>query len=297
MQFLKFKRLSAVSIVVLMMLFGCGKDKETKYVQTTATANTFLVEYVPGMMPATQGKSSFKIKVSRADTYEPVTGLTTSTTTLSVKPFMHMLAMNMIHSAPADLISEETNTPGTYDCTNYYSMPAMPGDGFWEVQVKVGTETTSFYPTVDMSMSMDSINAMVSGPSDSYLSMGMTKYKSYYLFNDSLDTVSATTPTLSFFISRGEDANMTFKPAYVGAVMGSPTGTILSMELLASLDSSFASGQTTTATHDSHGHWTIGGLSTLSSGTTNTIYLKLTVNGEVKSSGSKSYASYLVYPM
>lgn len=252
--------------------------------------NSFRVEYIPEGNAST-GKTRFKIKVSDLQS-NPVS------TPISLMPRMHM--SSMMHSTPADMVTEETGTSGTYDCSAYYLMASGSGMGYWELVVSIGSgmagETATFYPSVGMGMSTP---GLLSGPTDSYMSMGSTKYNSYYLFPDNDGMVSASTPTIDVFITHGENMRMAFKPVYSGAVLSSPTGTITSLALRASTSSDFATA--VAGTHDGNGHWSFSGLAGLSSGVTATVYVDLSVNGEAKSSGTGSsavpYATFFITPM
>ncbi len=294
----KIKMLFLLSAGILL-LAGCGTETKTEYVQTSAPASTYLVEYIPGttmsgtMSDATVGKTTFKLRVRNRSTFAAVSGLS-----ISIYPLMHMSSKN--HSAPADVVTE-SSTPGTYDCAMYYLMASGTGmmGGYWELQVKIGSETATFYPSVGMAMGTDTVRATLYGYDDVVSTMSGTQYNKYYLFNDG--PVTAATPTFSLFISHSEDMIMSFKPAYVGAAMSSPTGTVTSMNVTASQDTSFTSPLS--AVHSGNGHWTVSGLTGLVSSQTTTIYVKMDLNGQdkttdgmVSSPTSTNYATFIVTP-
>lgn len=257
--------------------------------------NTYRVQYIPGMMAATQGKTTFKLKFTKRSDGSPATGLA-----LSLMPMMHMASMG--HSTPVDTIVEE-GTSGIYDCTAYYLMASGPGMGYWSLNVMISTgmgmgssETAIFYPAVSMAMGSDTVRAMPYGPDDIVTSMSGTQTNKYFLFRDGV--VSAATPTLKLFIAHGEMMNMTFKPVTNGTVLSSPTGTITSVTVQASTDkSTWVNG-----TNSAGGHWSLTGLTGLVSGQTATIYVKLNVNGQDKTtdgnpdSGANAYSTFLVTP-
>lgn len=262
--------------------------------------NTYRVEYLPGMMPAIQGKTSFKIKVVNRSNGTPASGLT-----LKLMPLMHMPTRN--HATPVDAITD--NGDGTYSCTAYYLMASGPGMGFWELKVMIGSgmsaESATFHPAVGMAMGTTTGRATLKGVADKILSMPTgtaTESRSYYLFNDGL-TSSMGSYSFKLFIATKE--SMMSYPA-VG------TGTTLKDEQTASwvvnpitVD---ASTDTTTwlpATEGTvAGHWTIAGLTGLSSGQTGTIYVRMSVNNEVKSTNgmvtsptsTNGYAAFTVTP-
>jgi len=263
-----------------------------KVVRTT----TYKVKYIPGMMPAVQGKSSFQIKVVNLSDGMPTTGLT-----LKLMPMMHMATMK--HAAPVDVVTESA-TPGTYNCTVYYLMASGPGVGFWELKVMIGNgmmgmgtgEAATFYPAVGMPMGPNTVRVTLKGQNDIISSMTSTEKRTYYLFRDGLATNSTT--TLDLFIA-AKESMMSYPAVSVGTVLSSPTGTVTSMTVEASSD---GGANWITATDNTKGHWSIPGLSGLVSGATSTIFVKLNVNGEAKTtdgnalSGTNDYATFIVTP-
>jgi hypothetical protein len=276
-------------------------DIMTRFVNALTTVskvrltNTYRVEYVPGMMASRQGKTQFQIKVTKRSDQSPATGLS-----LTLMPLMHM-ASGMNHSTPVDVVTEST-TAGTYNCTVYYLMASGLTMGYWDLKVKINdsvtTETAMFFPPVGMAMGADTVNFKLYGPDDIVSAMTGTQYNKYFLFKDGPVTVAAS--TLNLFITHGEMMNMNFKPASAGAVLSSPTGTVTAMSVQAAMDSAFASPLT--AADNGNGHWSVSGLSGLVSAQTTTVYVKVNVNGQDKTtngaaaSGSNAYASFVVTP-
>ena len=93
--------------------------------------------------------------------------------------------------------------------------------------------------------------------------------------------------------------NMTFVPASDGSVLSSPTGTVTSMSVQASSDG----GSTwLAATDKANGHWSVSGFTNLVSAQTATIYVKLNVNAQDKTtnggaaSGANAYATFVLTP-
>ncbi len=286
-----------VGIFALVMLFGCGETTKTEIVtvKESLPASTYLVEYITGMMPAAEGKTEFTLRIAKRSDGSLVTGLTS--TGLSIKPMMYMIKPTGVdsHSTPVDSIVD--NGDGTYSCAVYYLMPTM--SGYWELKVNIGSEAAVFYPYVNMAMGTDTIKAKLYGADDVVSSMSGTQYNRYYLFSDG--PVSAATSTFSLFIAHGEDMNMNFKPAYVGATMSSPTGLVTSMTVTASQDTAFTIPLS--AVHSGNGHWTVSGLIGLMSSKTTTIYVKMALNGQdktidgmVSSPTSTNYATFFVTP-
>lgn len=160
------------------------------------------------------------------------------------------------------------------------------------------SETAAFYPAVGMAMGTDTVRTTLYGPDDIVTSMSGTQTNKYYLFRDGV--VSAATPTLNLFIAHSESMMMNFKAVSAGSVLSSPTGTVTSMTVQASSDSSFSTP--VTGTDKGNGHWSLSGLTGLVSGQTATIYVKLNVNSQDKTtngnaaSGTNGYATFLVMP-
>jgi hypothetical protein len=260
-----------------------------------ALTNTYKVEYVPGMMAATQGKTSFKIRITNRSDGLPATSLS-----LSLMPTMHMATMS--HMTPMDGTITES-VPGTYSCTAYYLMSSGMGMGYWELKVQIGGmggETATFYPSVGMAMGTTTVRATLKGQGDLIAGMSPSK-RTYYLFKDGLS--SGATTTFNLFLAAQESmmsfpAISTLSTTTLHTETGTPW-TVSSVTVLASTDGStwsFPAVETAT------GHWSLSGLTGLVSGQTGTIYIKLNVNGEDKTtdgnavSGINGYATFTVTP-
>ena len=251
---------------------------------------THRVEYLPGMMPASQGKTSFKIRITKRSDGSPEPGLP-----VTLMPMMHMATMK--HSTPFDAVVD--NGDGTYSCTVYYLMASGMGMGYWELPVRIGGmmgELAVFYPSVGMSMGANTVRTTLKGQSDIISSMTGTEKRSYYLFRDGLSGTSGS-HTFNLFIA-AKASMMSYPAVSLGTVLSAPTGTVTSMTIQASTDNA----TWLTALDNTKGHWSVSGLTGLVSGTTGTIYIKLNVNGEDKTtdgnavSGTNAYSSFTVMP-
>lgn len=293
---------SLAGAAALLLLAGCGKDTtNTEYVQVSAPASTYLVEYIPGMMDAAQGKTTFQVRVRKRADGSAATGLESS---MSVYPLMHMND-GRNHASPADPVVV-SGTPGTYDCTVYYLMADKMGStvtGFWELSVTIGSETATFYPSVAMSMGDTSLFKLYGNLDliESTTTSTLPEKRVYLLFHDGLASGS-TYSTLNLFLATKE--TMLYFPAVsIGTVLSSTTGTWSvdgpTTSLVASLDNTFSAG-TVTGIDIGGGHWSLPEVTGLSSGTTTTVYVKLTVNSELKTAGTTTsalgYASFKVTP-
>ena len=285
----------AIAIFASAMLAACGTDTKTEYIQTSAPASTYLVEYIPGttmsgtMADATTGKTTFKLRVRNRSTFAAAAGLS-----IQLTPTMHMASHD--HGTPADVVKESA-TPGTYDCTIYYLMASGTG-GYWELEVKIGAETAMFYPSVGMAMGTDISSGTLKGQSNDLISsMTGTSFRSYYLFKDG----TATPTSINLFLA--SNANMSQAPypmIYSGATLTNAQNTawIVSSVLVEAATDTLATWQTGT-NPAGDGHWLVSGLS-LTSAQTNTVYVRVTVNSAVKTtdgmvsnaSGTNTYATF-----
>jgi hypothetical protein len=264
-----------------------------------ALTNTYRVEYVPGMMGAAEGKTEFSLHVTNRTSGQGVTGLT-----LTLDPVMHMSTMS--HGSAVDGCTE-SGTAGVHDCSVYYLMAStMAGGtsmGYWNLAVLIDDGTTQesaeFTPNVMMAMG-DTVRAALKGQADMIPGMGMmgATQRTYYLFTDSV-----TTTTLDLFIAARETM-MSHPPVSAGTVLnvGDMTYelTVGTMTVEVSTDSAFSSP--IIATDNGDGHWSASGISGLTENQQGTLYVRLTVNSEQKTttgsapSGANAYATFLVTP-
>jgi hypothetical protein len=205
---------------------------------------------------------------------------------------------SMQHSTPVDSIVD--NNDGTYTCSVYYLMASGPGMGYWELKVMIGSgmtgETATFYPNVGMAMGSTTVRAALKGQNDIISSMTGTEKRSYYLFNEGL----TGTTGFNLFIA-AKESMMAYPAVSVGTTLHDENGsawTVNTMTVEASTDGS----TWVTGTDNGGGHWSLSGLSGLSTGVTGTVYIKLNINNEDKTtdgsapSGSNAYASFTVTP-
>lgn len=259
----------------------------------TAMTTSYKVEYLPGTMAAAQGKTNFKIKLST------LAGAPAPGKTVTLRPYMYMAAKS--HTTPSDPVVD--NNDGTYSCTAYYVMSSTMNGismGVWELKITIdGAESAYFYPVVAMSMGSTSLTKLT-GISDSMMGMAGAEKRTWFLFNDGLTGMGGT---YSFKLFVATKETMTNFPAvYVGKVLKDQNGadwTVSTMIVQASTDKS----TWVTATETGNGHWTAAGLTGLASGVSGSIYVRVMVNGEQKStdgtaaSGANAYQTFTVVPM
>lgn len=287
MQFKKTLALMLAAVAILTLAAACGTSSSNNGVSPV-----YNVEYIPGtgMNAPVQGKTTFQIRITKQSDGSAATGLSPT-----MKLMMHMTTGGN-HATPVESVKEST-TPGTYDCTVYYLMASGPTMGTWEMNVTVNGETSTFKPDVAMAMGSDTVRATLYGADDIVTGMSGTSYNKYYIFRDG--PVSAATPTLKLYISHGENMMMDFKAVSLGSVLSGPTSTVTSMTVQASSD-----GGTTwlPATDNANGHWSVSGFTNIISSQTNTIYVKLSLNSQSKTtdgtvaSGANGYATFYVTP-
>jgi len=237
-----------------------------------AMTTSYKVEFLPGAMPARQGKGQFQVRVSDRTTNLPVSG-----ETVSLMPMMYMV--DRTHSTPV-IGCTESATTGTYDCTLYYLMPSqmMTGDsmGYWEVKVRIGGmtgEAADFYPPVMMAMG-DTERAVLKSSGDQVMSMltQSMQPRNYFLFKSDLSGMTGN-HSFEVFLTTMETM-MAFPAIYPGVTLNG-TQTINTVSVRMSTDGS----NWVDAASSGNGYYSATGLSGLTDGTQGTIYVELTING------------------
>jgi hypothetical protein len=258
-----------------------------------AFTQTYRVDYLPGMMPATQGKTQFRIKVVRRNDGAPVTGLS-----LALMPMMHMAAH--AHATPVDEAVVD-NGDGTYSCNVYYLMASSMNGmsmGFWELKVLIDEETATFFPGVGMAMGSDTIRAVLKGQADTTAGMMGPAKRSYYLFKDGGVVGTPGDHTLRLFLAT-QESMLSYPAVMQGTLLHDAQNAEWSVETL-TLEASTDGGSTwVEGDHIDGGHWEVPGLV---SGQAGEVRVRLAVNGEQKTTdgmapaGANDYAVFAVTP-
>jgi hypothetical protein len=259
-----------------------------------ALTDSYHVEYVPGMMPAATGMTTFNIVITDLSDGSPATGLT-----VSLMPMMHMATMG--HSSPVGEVVEDGTQPGTYKCVVYYLMAdEMSGisTGYWELKVLINGmtgEKATFFPRVGMSMGTTTVITKLKGQSDTIAGIIGPEKRTYTIFYKGV-----TTTSFSFFLA-AKESMMSFPAVSKGTVLHDASGAAWKVKTIAVSVST--DGKTwINATDNKKGSWTVSGLSGLSSGNTSTIFVKVIINGERKTidgtstGGANGYAAFTVTP-
>jgi hypothetical protein len=238
-----------------------------------ALTDSYIVEYLPGMKAAAQGKTVFKIKLTNRNNGAAAVGKS-----ISLAPMMYMATTS--HSAPVDAVVESA-IPGTYDCAVFYQMASGPGMGIWELKVSTGGESVVFYPPVDMAMGTTS-RATLKGVADMIGSSGTVK-RTYNLFNDG--STFGMTSSFKLFIAASNDSMMMNFPA---VSLNSPLAglTVNTMTVEASTDGGVIWNN---LTDNGGGHWSVAGLTGLASG--GTVKVRVKINGEQKTTDGNAAIS------
>jgi len=272
-----------------------------------ALTASYKVEYVAGMMEAMEGKTAFKLMVTDAMSGAAVTGQD-----ITLMPMMNMSTHH--HSTPVDTCIN--NGDGSHDCTVYYLMPSRMMNGmsmgYWDLKVMVGGmqgEMAHFYPQVMMAMGGDSVQARLKGQLDEIpgMAMGgdmpMPEKRTYYLFKDQLSGMTGN-HSLDLFVA-AKESMMSYPGVYTGKVLN--TGDIDYELSISSMSVEVSTDETNwiTATDNGTGHWLAAGITGLTDATAGTIHVRLSVNGEQKTTngaipagdGSNDYTSFTITPM
>ena len=266
------------------------------FVRKGLTTN-YIVEYLSGTMAAATGKTMFKIKLSNLD------GTPAIGRTLTLRPYMYMATKS--HTTPMEAVVD--NGDGTYSCTVYYVMSTMMNGlsmGVWELKVTInGSESVKFFPVVGMPMGNTTLTKL-NGVNDSIMGMSGLEKRTWFLFNDGLTGVSGN-HTFKVYLATKEMANamLTFPAVKTGDTLLNQSAVSWTVNTIA-MDVS-TDGTTWIAATDpgNTGHWTAAGLTGLSSGTAGSIYVRLFVNGEQKTTdgaavgSANGYQTFTVTPM
>lgn len=259
-----------------------------------AISDNYIVTYVPGSMAAMQGRTNFSLQVTDHDG-NPVSGLTPT-----LAPLMHMAAHN--HSTPFIDVSEDSETSGTYNARVYYLMASTMGNGasmgYWEIKVNLGTDSVTFYPKVMMAME-DTARVNLKSQTDQVGDMMGASKRSYILFKHQLKAMN-NTHDFSVFIA-AKESMMSFPAIENGMTLNA--GSMYELQI-SDIDVKMSTDQNTwiDASADGKGVWTASGLTGLTNGQQDSIYVQLSVNNEQKTDdgnapdGTDDEAEFLVTP-
>ena len=275
--------------------------------------STYQIEYKPlSMMDPMEGKSTFQIHVTDRVSGDDITGQQPM-----LMPMMNMAAHHHSTPMPVPAVSEDGN--GLYTVTLYYLMPSQMMDGtsmgYWDLKLTVAGEEAHFYPAVMMAMG-DTPKVVLKGlfnvdPTigDTIAGMLGDMSRNFILFNESLAPagMGSTTYTFKMFIAAMESM-MSYPPVYDGATLNGGTAyelitTPMTVEVsTVAVPTAPSDWKTVNEDPLGSGYWSATGLTGLVDGTEGKIHVRLSINGEVKTtdgmapSGTNEYTTYTVTP-
>ena len=300
---LSFFRNNALALLAISLI-GCsgGGDGTVANPNIQKTAN-YEVEYVPGEMDPTQGKSEFQIILTDLTAAKDLQARFAGPT-VTLMPLMYM--SDKTHSTPVPnngaCVENFTTTIGTYDCTIFYVMADVDmsgaSQGYWEVEVIIdGTESVKFYPSVGMAMG-DTAMVKQFNSNLSVNLMGNVKLRTFQVFNAGL-TYTGSSHRFELFTSTMETM-MSFPAVHAGITL-SEIGFIDSMTVWVSTTSTFDLQTTYQATTGNNGYWTAD-IPGLAGDIETTLYVQVIVGGYTLNSdglegiGGNDYATFTVTP-
>ena len=254
----------------------------------TVEAANLVVTYQPPAMNV-HGKNTFTLEITDTGG-APVPSLTD----LQVMPKMYMDGMT--HATPIGEITETVpGVSGIYSVTVYYLMPSRMMDGTtmgtWDLKVSTGNKSVHFYPNIEMAMMTNTVRTdpPLKGIGDTIINMdGLEVGRPYNLFRDDLrDQGTGTTFDFDIFIAAMETM-MSFPALVVGDTLESGMGgtplVVTSVEIDVNVND--GSWQSNKDLPQGNGIWTLNALPLNNPGT-NTIKVRLLVNGETKTTDGK----------
>jgi hypothetical protein len=248
----------------------------------TALTASYRVEYLPGTVAATQGKTSFKIKLSNLVGGTPAAGKA-----VSLSPYMFMATKS--HATPSDPVID--NGDGTYSCTVYFLMSSVSNGinmGLWQLKVNIGSESASFFPSVAMPTGTTTV-AKLTGVSDAISGPAGVEKRTYNIFMDRLTPGAAGGYDFGIFLSTKESME-SFPAVALGSQLKDQTGAPWTVNAISAQVSTDGTSWLP-ATDSGGGHWVAPGLTGLTPRVAGKIYLKLTVNGELKTTDGLAAAA------
>ena len=216
-------------------LSGLGSDQigTVPFANVAITSDgKYKIKYIPGMMSAMEGKSSFKLLITDLND-NPVNNLTPT-----LVPMMHMATMTHSSPKPVTSVLYDNAGDGMYTATVYYLMASQMMDGmsmgYWDIKVDVDSDVVDtkddvvhFYPPVMMAMG-DTAQVRLKGVADQVMAMGGgMEGRTYFIFKDSLMMAGMNTYNFTVFLAAKQDM-MNFPAVYTGSTLsGAALGSVL----------------------------------------------------------------------
>lgn len=261
---------------------------------TKVMSENYTFELTPPMMTEV-GKTVYKLKVTNVSDGSPVVAETPM-----LMPLMYM-GVGHKHSTPHSGCTA-TDADGIATCTAYFLMASAmaSGDvmGNWDLKFTHDSENAHFFPKVMMAMG-DTARAVIKGDSSDQIPMmnGMAASRNYNLFNNGLSGIG-NARSVELFIS-AQESMMNFPPLVDGVELNA--GTVYALTpgtIVVKVSTDNSTWVTATTTDD--GLWTASLLTGLVDGVESTLYVKLSVNGDEKTTtgttGGETAAQFTVTP-
>ena len=266
---------SAIATSLLLSACGASDGNDDKTVSYQATAT---------MGAITAGVGSYTVKVTASD------GESLEGQTISVLPIMDMASMEGTrdHSTPTSKTEGELDENGEFTATGYFLMQSG-AMGSWSLEVSAEGITQ----TVPVTVNWDTGGpvTLYGSEQDQIMSMsgGMVK-RPYYIFNPSVISSEQMNMTVVVLYVSARETMMDYNAVSTGETLTGGAQDLglseVSLEVCASDCMDADSGTMNTANWQealgSHGAYEVTFMAT----DIDTLMLKLTVNGEVKTTNS-----------
>ena len=276
-------------LLAFLLLQACDEAVEEDEVPdpTVSITDTYSVKYASDMSMISEGKSTFTIEIADKTTNALVPGLS-----VSVMPMMQMVAGHM-HDAPVTAVTD--NGDGSYEATVYYLMPsAMNGNkmGDWELRVMIGGmggEMATFAPDVMMAMG-DTARVTLKGQADMIAGMmaGTTTNRTYFIFKNSLMGMTGNHNFSVYLAAR--ESMMSHVAVSENVTLNQGDASFEYLVSPITVEVSTDETNWTAMVDQGDGNWTVAGLTGLTDGTQATIYVRLSIQGETKTTDSNAPA-------
>jgi len=282
---------ASATILTTCILAACGGES------SSSSNDTYTMTLTAPAMGAVEGKSVYTLNIKDTD------GTAVANASPKMMPLMNMVS-GMQHSAPGSGCTN-TDSKGDAQCTVYFLMPSMMNTvkmGDWKLSFSLENddqEAISFPAVVKMSMNGPAKVVLVGDSNDqiSYTTnMSNTKKtenRSYYIFNNGITAID-NTHSVEFFVA-AKESMMNFPTLASDIVLSEGTNneiTVSNISISVSSDMNATSDNWVDATPSQDGIWNASAIA----GYTDKLYVKLSVNGEVKTNNSEPYAIFTAAP-
>lgn len=271
-----------------------------------ALTSNYKIEYLRGKRKAKKGKTAFQLRITDKNNGSPATGLS------NVKLMPMKIMKTHSRSSAKQEICSESITPGTYNCIIYYVNDSTDSAGYWTLTViPVTGEYAIFYPQLINIVKGDTTQVKLSGQSGDMVpgKDGIPVQRPYLLFKDGFGSKR----TFRLYITSRENM-MRYPAVFTGAILNACAVDSDTCKTAHQLQVNTMRVQVSTDTitwidatdTNNTGHWIAKGwmgkdwphtrpytrpsirwTGIVDDGTVGTIYVKLTVNGELKTSNGK----------